>query len=219
MNIGRMILTAGLLATLSALSACSLFSRTELDRVDEGYDATTVTGQLDFYPSLPGRSAITNDEALRGVILFADGVDPRESYEQRVGYLQERGWLPAWFEEPANRLVQRGRLASVLSKAAEIDGGVMYNVTAGAPRYANRELVYLGIMDGGTEQQVVSGLQFLSILGRMEDYLIAQAVRELAEAQTVPEPEAVPGDEFENSDEVQMNRDAGEADAGGAGQG
>ena len=184
-------------AIFAFATGCSAFERTTLDTIDDTYDPTTVTGQLDFYHALPGRSAVTNDEAFRGVLLFVDGVDTAQNYDERVQAMKNRGWLRDWYDEPANMLVQRGRLASVLSKAIGVDGGVMYNLTMAAPRYANREMMHLGIMQPGTEQQVVSGLDLLSILGRTEDYLVAQALSDLADSpvQELPEqPDQAPQD-------------------------
>ncbi|MEM1165233.1 MAG: hypothetical protein AAGI30_02975 [Planctomycetota bacterium] len=182
----RMTISAVSVGAAVALSGCG---RTIFDRpIDTSYDSRTVTGQLDFLGALPERSAITNDEAMHGVLLFANGTDPASSYEERVALLKERRWLQSSFDEPANMYAQRGTVARMLCRALEIDGGLWMHLTGAHPRYANRELIYVGIMNDGSQQQIISGLRFLTILGRAEDYAISRALRERqGEAEAAPE--------------------------------
>lgn len=180
--------TLALLACSAAMiSGCA---RTVIVEPQEtSYDPNDTTAQLDFWHELPGRSAISNNEGVHGIILLMEGTDTSGSYENRLAYLDERGWLPPSLkEEDANVAMQRGMLAAILVRALEIDGGVMMQLTGRAPRYAYREMVYLDLMPPGSEQMVVDGLDFLGVISECEDYRRAQAM----EAQRDAEPEQLP---------------------------
>lgn len=142
------------------------------------YEPNDLTAQLDFWHELPGRSAVSNNEGLHGVILFFEGEDTTGSYENRVSHLQDKGWLDDDFEEPADLAMQRGLLAHVLCRAMDIKGGVMMQLTKGAPRYAYKELVYLGVMPDGSGQMVLDGLDYVGTVSRAQDWLVVQGMKE-----------------------------------------
>jgi len=197
---------AAILATAAlSMSACS---RTLVEEpIATDYDRRDIVRSVDFWHELPRRSAVTNDEALHGLILFADGDDPNETYDQRAEYLKALGWLAGGFDEPANLAMQRGTLAKALTHALEIEGGVMMQLTGKSARYATRELVFLGIMPPGTEQQVLSGYQYVGVISEAQDY---QLLREGANVREVPPP----ADQLDAPDDA-TNADEPPADGGG----
>ncbi len=166
-----------ILATLAAgavlASGCA---RTVVqDPLPTDYDETDITAQLDFWHELPGRSAVSNNEGLHGVILLFDGTDPTDNYESRVALLKEKGWLPRKFAEPGDLAMQRGTLAYALCRAMDFDqGGVMYQLTDGSPRYATRELTYAGVMPEGSDLMVVDGLDYVGVVSRAQDYMVVR---------------------------------------------
>jgi len=147
------------------------------------YTPLDAGSELEFWGSVQRRSAITNDEGFHGVILLADGQDETGGYDSRVSLLKERGWLREGFDEPAAMAMRRGVLASAIAHAIEVDGGVMLALTNKSPRYANKELVYLGIMPDGTSNQVIGGPEFVGVMSRSQDFvLLRQAAFEAAAA-------------------------------------
>ncbi|TVQ60742.1 MAG: hypothetical protein EA379_07530 [Phycisphaerales bacterium] len=173
-GLARFALLAG--AAL-ALGACA---RTVVEnRLETTYEPGDMTAELDFWHNLPGRSAVTNDEGLHGVLLFAKGEDTTGSYEARVERLKEMGWLPSGFDEPPDLAMQRGVLAKALAHMLDIEGGVMYSITNKHPRYATRELVYLGLLGHGTEQQVISGVDYVGAFSKAQDYMLLRDLGEL----------------------------------------
>jgi len=46
----------------------------------------------------------------------------------------------------------------------------MMGLSSKSPRYATRELVYLGIMADGTDQQVLSGHDYVGVISKAQDY-------------------------------------------------
>ena len=126
--------------------------------------------QMDFWHTLAERRITSNDEAFHGLLLFLDEQDPAESYRQRVEILKRRGLLSQDFDRPANEAVHRGTLAVAVVRALELEGGLMLRLSPHSPRYSTRELEHLDIFPVSSPNQTFSGLQFLGVLGRVEDF-------------------------------------------------
>ncbi len=161
--------------------------------LDSTFAAKTEEADLDFWHSLPGRSAVTNSEGLHGVLLLSDGGDPTTTWEERLALLKDRGWIGADFEQAGDETISRGTLAKALCHALDIKGGVMMRLTRTMPRYAIRELAYVRpqIMSASTENQVVNGLDYIGIMSKAQDYLMlreTKKAREALEAQPAAEP-------------------------------
>jgi len=125
--------------------------------------------QLEFWHTLATRPITSNDEAFHGLLLYADGSDPARDYNSRVTTLKSRKILPAHFDEPADRAVERGPLAIAICKILDIKRGVMMRLTK-AERYAVRELQFLDLYPPSGPNQTFSGTEYLGIIGRIEDY-------------------------------------------------
>jgi hypothetical protein len=87
-----------------------------------------------------------------------------------VAALKDRGLLPSGFDRPANEAITRGTLAVAITKAMKIKGGLMLHLLSDQPRYAVRELMYENIYPPSTPQQSFSGMEFVGIIGRLEDW-------------------------------------------------
>jgi RNA polymerase sigma factor (sigma-70 family) len=70
-------------------------------------------------------------------------------------------------------VLDRGVLARAVAVHCKIVGGVMMQLLGPVPRYATRELQYLGMMGSGSEQQAVSGREYMGVLAKAQDYLLA----------------------------------------------
>lgn len=136
---------------------------TELGADDEGT-------QLEFWHTLAQQPLTSNDDALHGLLLFLDGADPGPDYAARVEALKQRRLLPGNFDGPAENAVERGTLAVALSRTLGIRGGVVMTLTGPSPRYATKELVFLGIYPPSSPNQTFSGTEYLGIIGKAEDY-------------------------------------------------
>jgi hypothetical protein len=126
--------------------------------------------QLDFWHTLATRPVTSNDEAFHGLLLYTDGEDPAQSYDQRVTTLKQRKMLPADFDESPEAAVTRGDLAVAICRILEVRGGLMMRLTNNHPRYATRELQFLTVYPPSSPRQTFSGNEFLGIIGRVEDY-------------------------------------------------
>lgn len=165
-------LTSTLLLPLAALAFVATGCTTaRVDRpLTAELGASDPDTQLEFWHSLADQPVTSNDDAFHGLLLFLDGTDPATTYEQRVAALQDRRMLPKGFNQPAEQAVDRGTLAVALSRALNIRGGVVMALTGPSPRYATKELAFLGIYPSSSPNQTFSGTEYLGIIGKAEDY-------------------------------------------------
>lgn len=126
--------------------------------------------QLEFWHGLASRPVTSNDDAFHGFLLFLDGSDPASDYAGRVATLRSRRMLPARFDQPAGQAVERGTLAVAIVRALEVEGGLLLRLLGPTPRYAVRELQFMGLYPPSSPNQTFSGTEFLGIIGKLEDY-------------------------------------------------
>ena len=126
--------------------------------------------QIAFWHDLSHRSITCNDEAFHGLLLFLYQTDPAPDYAARVKLMHERKLLPDKFDRPADESVDRGTLAVAITRSMRIKGGWALHTFGDSPRYAVRELEYLGLFPTSSPSQTFSGEDFVAIIGRLEDY-------------------------------------------------
>ena len=127
--------------------------------------------ELEYLEALETQRVVTNHDALHGLLLLADGADPHETYEQRLADARQRGWLAPDASPEANESAAIGMMAMAVCEILEIDGGLTMLFFGPSPRYCTRELIFLDILPPRSEHQSLSGLEFIDLLGRIEDRL------------------------------------------------
>jgi hypothetical protein len=132
--------------------------------------ANDADAQLEFWHTVASRKLATNDEAFHGLLLYLDNQDPADSYEERVTLLRKRRMLPTHFNGGPNDAVTRGTLSVSIVRALRIKGGVMMRLTGPNPRYATRELQFMGLYPPSSQNQIFSGSEFVGIIGRLDDF-------------------------------------------------
>ena len=161
-------------------TACS----TQVVRIEQSLTATLAGNeaetQMDFWHDLYERKLTSNDDAFHGTLLFLDGEDKAENYLARVKLLKSKGLLPDDFIQPSNQAVQRGTTAIIIYHALNIKGGTIATLFPYSPRYTLRELQYLRIYPQSSERQTLTGGEFVSLLGRVDDYRNGQPVEQRA---------------------------------------
>lgn len=126
--------------------------------------------QMEFWHALYESKVTSYDDAFHGLLLFIDSENVPADYPAKVEALQSRGLLPAGFDRPANEAAQRGDVAVVVINLLKPKRGLLATVLPHSPRYASRELQYVGLFPQGSPWQSLTGGQFVSIIGRLEDY-------------------------------------------------
>lgn len=163
-------LFAGVLigAIFAGVSGCQ--TAHEIHPLDAKLYSNDADAQLDFWHTLASRKLATNDEAFHGMLLYLDGNDPAANYNERVKLLKSRKMLAASFNEPANEAATRGTLSVPIVRALQIKGGLMMHIVGPNPRYATRELQYMGLYPPSSPNQIFSGTEFVGIVGKLDDY-------------------------------------------------
>ena len=123
-----------------------------------------------FWYQLARRPVVSNDEALHGLLLYFADDDPSADYAGRVNELKRRGMLSTAFDRPGDEAVERGTVAYAIAQGAGIKGGLTMQLLGSSTRYADRALQYRGLLPAGSPNQMLTGGQFASVIGRLEDF-------------------------------------------------
>ena len=130
-----------------------------------------IEAELEYLGALETQRVVTNHDAFHGLLLLADGADSHETYEQRLADARQRGWLAPDATPKANESAAIGMMAVAACEILAIEGGLTMRLFGLSPRYCTRELIFLDILPPRSEHQSLSGLEFIDLLGRIEDRL------------------------------------------------
>lgn len=123
--------------------------------------------ELDYMEALGKQVVVTNDDALHGLITFADGADLCPDYDARVKVAREKQWVGESWNAPADESATVGWMAVAGCRIAGVKGGLSMRLFGPTPRYATRELVFMGVLPLRTDNQSLSGSEFLDYLNRL----------------------------------------------------
>jgi len=124
-----------------------------------------------FLDRISSQVNVSENDALRGILMLLDGQDQAGTFGQRVEKLAGREVVPASWDFDAARPITRGRLAYMIYQAAKIPGGVTLRLIGPTERYCLRELQYRRMMTRGAPYTPVSGMEFVAVLTRAEMYV------------------------------------------------
>ncbi len=134
-----------------------------------------VADELAFWQALEGEARVTNDDALHGLLLLADGSDAHASFAARVVTAQARGWIAPDAALDADGVASVGMVSVAVCDLLALEGGVTRRFAPKSPRYCTRELVFRGLLPERTAQQGMRGLELIDLAGRVEDARLAMA--------------------------------------------
>ena len=130
-----------------------------------------LNAEMDFWHKLADEPLTSNDEALHALTILANESDTAKTYAQRVQWMKDHGNLPSGWSGAPDDAVERGTVASILTKIMKIDGGLSMWILGNNPRYSTRELVYLRLMPPSTPQQGIAGIDFVGMISKAEAYM------------------------------------------------
>jgi outer membrane protein OmpA-like peptidoglycan-associated protein len=106
--------------------------------------------------------AVSFGQAARFVLITTDWIDPASAAGAAYALAREKGWLPEKSLEQSP--IRTGELSFLIMNAFDMKGSFLYSLFPG-PRYAFRELDYLGLLPGRRDPALpVSGEGLLRIL-------------------------------------------------------
>jgi len=138
--------------------------------------------ELDFWDDLGERAALTNHDALHGLLLAEDPSASYDSYEAHLAAAVDREWVGSNAHLPANEVAEIGMISVAVCRMLDISGGVTMSILGPSPRYATRELVYLGILPDRSPNQAMTGVEFMDLLRKVESYRTRRPDFQLAAA-------------------------------------
>ncbi len=153
--------------------------------------------EIEFLGAVERMPAVTNNDALHGFILLQDGSDPCTSYEARVQEGRKRGWFRGGSPQKPNEAAKVGWMATAGCVVMGVEGGVSMRLFGPLPRYATRELVYMEILPLRTENQILTGAEFVDFINRLDR--IAGKNRRERLPSPLGTPAGHPGDEKDAS--------------------
>lgn len=180
MTLGKRQLAAMALACLAAvLGGCSA------GQMNVSAGEATLPADEDsaaYLDRLSSQPTVSENDAMRGVLMLVNGQDTAASFEQRVTTLRDQGIVAAAWDFQADRPVTRGRVAFMIYQACKVPGGVMLTLTGPSQRYCLSELQYRGFIAPGAWYNPVSGMEYVAVLGRADAYLETGEVPEVMAA-------------------------------------
>ncbi|MCE9618813.1 MAG: hypothetical protein K8R92_02765 [Planctomycetes bacterium] len=124
--------------------------------------------EIEFLDVLEDMPAVTNNDALHSFLILQDGTDASKDYQDRVAEGIRRKWLSESFKGQANQAANVGWLAGAGCRIMKVRGGLTMMIFGPIDRYAVKELIYMEILPLRTDNQSLSGLEFIDYVNRLE---------------------------------------------------
>lgn len=123
--------------------------------------------EIEFLAAVEKMPAVTNNDALHAMLILQDGDDRSADYQARRAEGVRRRWIDAGALANPNEAAKVGWMATAGCRVMEVKGGLTMHLVGPIPRYATRELVYMEILPLRTENQVLTGAEFVDYLNRL----------------------------------------------------
>ena len=161
------IFTFFLSVTILVTASCQTAdNRPQVQGGDVKLAAVDSAAYLDGISSMP---TVSEAEALKGILLVLD--EPHKAiFAEAVTVLQERKIISPNWDFQADRPITKGRVAYMTYQACGLKGGLTLLLTGPSQRYCLKDLQYKGLMSPGVTYTTVTGMEYLAILGRIDEF-------------------------------------------------
>lgn len=153
--------------------------------------------EIEFLDAMEDMPAVTNNDALHTFLILEDGTDTSKDYQDRVTAGIQRKWLSSSFDQQANTAAHVGWMAGAGCRIMKIRGGVTMMLFGPIDRYAVKELIYMEILPLRTDNQSLTGGEFIDYINRLER-IVGRSVLNAGELQideTAGQSAITPGNE------------------------
>ncbi len=123
-----------------------------------------------YLDRLSSQDTVSENDAMRGILLLLDEKDDAKSFEERTQLLLERGIVSGSWSFQKDRPLTRGKFAYMIFQAIKLPGGIILTVSGPSQRYCLRELEYRQFMSQGFILAPVTGLEYVGVLTRADTY-------------------------------------------------
>jgi len=128
-------------------------------------------GSAAFLDRVSSQPTVSQNDAMRGILLLLEGEDDAKDFQQRLAKLRDRRIVPAGTSFDARRPVTNGLLAYMVYQGCHVPGGLTLTLFGPSQRYCLKELQHRGFMSGGAVYSAVTGMEFVAVLNRADAYL------------------------------------------------
>ncbi len=134
----------------------------------------------EYLDRIASQETVSENDALRGILLLVDGKDAAGTFGQRVRTLVDRKVAAGSWSFRSDRPITRGKLAYVIYQSCKIPGGVILTLTGPTQRYCLRELQYRGFISAESPiYGKVTGMEFVAVLTRADTFLETGEIPEI----------------------------------------
>jgi hypothetical protein len=123
-----------------------------------------------YLDRLSDQNTVSENDAMRGILLLLDGKDEAQSFEERRQTLLERGIVSGKWTFQKDRPITRGKFAYMIYQAIKLPGGLILTVGGPNQRYCLRELEFHQFMAQGFILAPVTGMEYVGVLTRADAY-------------------------------------------------
>ena len=127
-------------------------------------------GSAAYLDRVSSMSTVSQNDAMRGILMLLDVDDANDTFAQRVEKLTERDVVGLSWRFQADRPITRGQVAYMLYQMLDVPGGVILALTGPSQRYCLKELQYHRIISSGAAFAGISGGEYIAVLGRADAY-------------------------------------------------
>lgn len=107
---------------LAGLMCCGCARRTMESSMVDTHGSPEA--ELDFWEAMEQSHAVTNNDALHGLLVLSDGVDPANDFEGRVAAAKAKGWLKKGWDSAANQTASVGMMSVAVCEIMQVRGGI-----------------------------------------------------------------------------------------------
>ena len=139
-------------------------------KIENGGNKLALLDSAAFLDRVSSQPVVTQADALGGILLLL-GEKRQMTFAEAVETLQKRRIVSSgWRFNPA-KPITKGQLAYMAYQLCRMTGGVTLMLTGPSCRYCLKELQYRGIMSPGISYNKVTGMEYVAVLGRIDEYL------------------------------------------------
>ncbi len=174
------------LLILLPLTAAAIGCQTGEPALEKGDVIIGGTDSADYIDSLSSTETVTEALAVEGILQVL-GEEKKRTFADAVAYLKEKGIVGDKWSFKGDRNVTKGRVAYMVCRACDVKGGVTLRIFGPSPRYCLKELQYMGFMTEGQMYNTVSGMEYLAILSRADEFRQTGQVSEVMKQEEAAE--------------------------------
>jgi len=137
--------------------------------VENGDVMLSGADSAEFLDRMSSRATVTEAEALEGIRLVLQKED-KVSFAKAIDELQADGIVSKQWRFKADGHATKGLVAYMVYKVCNIPGGLTLTVFGPSRRYCLKELQFRGLMGEGLSYNTVTGMEFVSVLTRADEY-------------------------------------------------